>query len=130
MLLLKGYSTNFLQLGLSTIDRSPLAVYCKDNLIGILSDFFGHLEMNKLKTDNHFEFQGVTIHLITEKIPSSLVKGPILACHTNLEFIHVLSKDDRATDIVYVPWMDEELSAYKTMYKSTEIVFEENSQRN
>ncbi|RYV00649.1 hypothetical protein SOPP22_17745 [Shewanella sp. OPT22] len=98
-----------------------LAVHGKQNLSGIIEDILGVDFVKAMNKHGSVSTQGITIYLLTERITSKFSKGIILACHPSGKFLSKLSNDYRATDIIYVPWAQEEYDKYLENYDSVEI---------
>ena len=99
-----------------------LTVHTLTNINGIIRTILGE-ELFRLFSDQRLlNVEGATVHLETERIRSAFQHGVFFAPFVSLERLAALQKDYRATDIVYVPWALEELSAYRAAHgESVEI---------
>ena len=89
-------------------DEAAIAVHTKTNLTGILSDVLGESGIKELG-DGKVNIKGIDFFLITEQIrATSFNEGPVLAAHISLEYLDEVMHDSRATDVIYVPWAQEE----------------------
>lgn len=98
-----------------------LAVPAKGNLDGIISDVIGDNATNILQRENKLDLKGITVHLITERIKPKSFRGPVLAVYITNDLIKKMVRAGYATDIVFVPWLDEELAEYLSLYDSQEF---------
>ena len=90
-----------------------IAVHQKGNLAGVIEESIGEAAVKELlKPAGHLDFEGVRIFVITEKIRSGFRHGVIVAAHVSTKLMDKLITDYRTTDVVYVPWQPDELSAY------------------
>ena len=102
-------------------NQVAIAVHGKTNLSGVISDAIGEAAVNLLQKNGSFQFEGVTIHLMTERIKSGLREGVILATHASTKYLNKLLTDRRATDVVFVPWAPEEFEEYVANNESIAI---------
>ncbi len=98
-----------------------LAIPTKGNLDGLISKVIGEDATSLLQRNNKLDLKGLTVHLITERITPRNFRGPVLAAYTTLGHLKELMKSRCATDIVFVPWAEEELTTYLLFCKSQEI---------
>jgi hypothetical protein len=101
-----------------------LAVPTKGNLYGIISDVIGEDATTILQRKNKLDLKGITIHLITDRIKPKSFRGPVLAAYTTIDLIKKMVRAGYATDIVFVPWLEEELAVYLSLYDSQEFEIE------
>jgi hypothetical protein len=74
--------------------------------------------IGKLATKNlangQVKIDGCTLYLLTERIdPLGFVQGPILAAAISTEFLNRVLRNRKATDVIFVPWLEEELEDFK-----------------
>jgi hypothetical protein len=100
-----------------------LAVPTKGNLDGIISDVIGEDAAIILQRKNILDLKGMTIHIITEQVKPKSFKGPILAAFTGVDLIKKMVRAGYASDIIFVPWLDEELAEYLILYASQELEY-------
>lgn len=98
-----------------------LAVPGKTNLDGMISDFIGEKATHLLKRDNKLDLHSLTLHLATQRI---LVchRGPVLAAFAAIKYIKALAKSHHASDLVYVPWREDELPAFRKLFPDAQPV--------
>jgi len=95
-------------------------VHGKTNLDGTISDAIGGIA-NKLQKKGVTKIGVVNLFLETERIKSAFRSGVIIASHVSIKLLGKILADQRATDVVYVPWASEELNDYLEKNESTEI---------
>lgn len=100
-----------------------LAVHGKSNLDGVLRDEFGADVMRVLDRDNKLDLKGITLHLLTEKIQLRKLEGPVLAAFVDPDKLGNIVACAGVTDVVFVPWAAEELSAYLLTHPSSTEIF-------
>lgn len=101
-----------------------LAVQTKGNLYGIISEVIGEDATAILQRKNKLNLKEITVHLITERIKPKSFQGPVLAAYTKIDLIKKIARAGYATDIVFVPWLDEELAVFLSLYDSQEFEIE------
>lgn len=95
-----------------------IAVPAKGNLQGIMDDVLGEKAVAVLLRDNVLPLDAtLTLHLATKQIPVRN-RGPVLAAWTKIDHVTVIDQSGYATDIIYLPWLDDELAAFKTLFPS------------
>lgn len=100
-----------------------LAIHSKNNLDGVLRDVFGVDVIRVLDRDNKLDLKGITLHLLTEKIQMRKLEGPVLAAFVNPDKLDKIVACAGVTDVVFVPWVAEELGAYLTKHPSSTEIF-------
>ena len=99
-----------------------IAIHSKTNLDGVISDAIGEDTIKVFqKPGGTINIEKVTIFLITEKICSDFKSGVLIALHTNTKYLAKLLSDTRATDLIYIPFLLEELNDYLLKNNSTVI---------
>jgi hypothetical protein len=97
-------------------------VHGKTNLDGVVSEVIGERAVKALqKPGGTIASNGTTIYLETDRIRSTFRSGIIVATHLSTKSLNKVLSDRRATDIVYVPWVPQELQDYLTNNQSTAI---------
>lgn len=66
---------------------------------------------------------GISYHLNRRSKPP-LPDGPVLAIYCDESDWSSIVRDNTATDIIYVPWMEEQLKTYLMGYQDSELVVE------
>lgn len=90
-----------------------IATHNKNNVQDGFSDTFGWTEIQRFLKKGHMRVQGVDVYLQTErKKPQCYELGPVLSPYNSLKFTLELLDDEKNTDLVYIPWMLEELEGY------------------
>lgn len=92
-----------------------IAVPAKGNLRGIIDTVLGDAAVTALLRDNTLPLGPITLHIATKQIPVRHL-GPVLAAWTKLDHVTAIDQSGYATDIVYLPWLDEELAGFMTMF--------------
>lgn len=100
-----------------------LAVHSKNSLDGVVRDVFGADVIRVLDRDNKLDLKGVTLHLLTEKIQVRKLEGPVLAAFVNPDKLDKIVACAGVTDVVFVPWAEEELGAYLIKHPSSTEIF-------
>ncbi len=103
---------------LATAGQHPnitIAVPAKGNLRGVIDAVIGNKAVAILLRDNALSLGSITIHLATKLIPLRH-RGPVLAAWTKIDHVTTIDQSGYATDIVYMPWLDEELASFKTLF--------------
>jgi len=100
-----------------------IATHVKGNVQDGFSDTFGWKPIQKFLKSGHIHYDEVDIYLQTErKHPSIYIAGPVLSPYNSLHFTIGLLDEPKNTDLVYVPWMENELQNYLEKYpESVEI---------
>ena len=95
-----------------------IAVPAKGNLQGIMDEVLGEKAVAILLRDNALPLDDtLTLHLATKQIPARH-RGPVLAAWTKIDHVAAIDQSGYATDIVYLPWLDDELAAFQTLFSS------------
>jgi len=92
-----------------------LAVPGKTNLDGMISEFIGEQATRSLQRDNKLDLHGLTLNLATQRI-AVRHRGPVLAAFVSIKYIRVLAKSHYVTDLVYIPWQEDELPAFRKLF--------------
>ncbi len=92
-----------------------LAVPGKGNLDGMVSEFIGEQATRALQRDNKLDLGDLTLHLATQRIPVQH-RGPVLAAFAAMKHVQTLAKSHYVTDIVYIPWQEDELPAFRKLF--------------
>jgi len=122
----KGFATALAKaMGLAMKNGSnqvAIAVPLKGSLDGIVRDAIGEKAVKTLqKSGGTIRVDDITIFLITDKIRSGFKSGVIVATYVSTKQLKQLISDYRATDIVFVPWAEAELTNYLSANTSTSI---------
>ena len=89
-----------------------LAVPARGNLQGMVEDALGEPAVAALLRTRRLDLGDFTIDLATARRPPRHV-GPILAVFTASDQTMALLSDRHATDLIVVPWCDEDLVALR-----------------
>ncbi|WP_198674909.1 hypothetical protein [Rhodoferax ferrireducens] len=100
-----------------------LAVHNKSNLDGVVRTVFGDSVVKVLDRDNKLDLKGITIHLLTEKIQLRKLEGPVVAAFVNPHKLDKIVSSAGVTDIVFVPWAEEELPIYLAAHPSSQEIY-------
>ena len=100
-----------------------LAVHNKGNLDGVVRTVFGDSVVKALDRDNKLERKGITIHLLTEKIQLRKLEGPVVAAFVDPHKLDKIVSSAGVTDIVFVPWAEEELPIYLAAHPTSQEIF-------
>lgn len=98
-----------------------LAVPAKGNLDGLISAFLGDQATRILQRDNKLDLNGITLHLATGRIPVRH-RGPVLAAFATMKHVKTLSQSHYMTDLVYVPWQEDELPAFRKLFPEAQPI--------
>lgn len=101
--------------------QAAIAVHVKDQVQrSAISAILGEQRTKQLLKGS-VDVSGVKIHLITERIRSGLIRGPLVAAYVAPTFLDKLIKEKRFTDIIYIPWNPKEEAAFHDQYKPNVI---------
>ena len=100
-----------------------LAVHAKNNLDGVVRSVFGESVVRALDRDNKSELKGITTLLLTEKIQLRKLEGPVVAAFVDAHSLDKIVSRVGVSDIVYVPWTPDDLSASVAANPSSEEIF-------
>ena len=94
----------------NAFSEAAIAVPLKQGLIGnVVTYVIGSERAKSLMTSGYTNFKGCVFYLLTCHIDGPFFEsGPVIAAFTPLPFLERLMEDPRATDIIYLPWMQEE----------------------
>lgn len=92
-----------------------IAVPTKGNLQGIMDEVLGEKAVAILLRDNALRLGPITLYVATERVPPAH-RGPVLAAWTNIKHITTIVQSHLTTDIVYLPWLDEELVEFRKRF--------------
>jgi len=95
--------------------NTALAVPTKGNLQGLIGDLLGDKAASVLARDNALDLGGLTIRLVTKRVPLRH-RGPVLGAWTTIDHVKELARSHYATAIVFLPWLDEELDEFKASF--------------
>jgi hypothetical protein len=95
--------------------NTALAVPTKGNLQGLISDLIGDEAAGVLARDKALDLGGLTIRLVTKRVPLRHC-GPVLGAWTTIDHVKELARSEYATAIVFLPWLDEELSEFRASF--------------
>lgn len=98
-----------------------IVVHGKTNLDGVVSDAIGGIARKLQKPGGMTTLHDVKVFCETERSKSSFKSGVIVATHVSIKFLKKLIHDSRGTDLIYVPWSQEELDIHTSINKSIEI---------
>lgn len=88
-----------------------IAVPALGNTQGIFEDTLGEETTKVLRRDYRFERNGFTVHLATKRNPPSSL-GPVVAAWTTSEQTHQLLTNPRVTELLYVPWSEDDVESF------------------
>jgi hypothetical protein len=91
--------------------EAAIAVHTKHNVHGAIESVLGPRATNQLLAGN-VVISGVRFHLITERIKSKLVRGPLIAAYVSPRFLDILLDDKRACHLIFLPWNPQEETAF------------------
>ena len=103
------------------LNEIAIFVHGKTNLDGVVSDALGGIARKLQKPNGTIEITGITVHLETERVKSNFQSGVLIAMHLSTKLLEKALQDQRATDVIYVPWAPEELGEYLNENSSTEL---------
>lgn len=89
-----------------------MAIPALGNLQGLIENVFGDAFTRVISRDYQVDLNGFLVHLSTKR-RSPLVAGPVVAFFTPPEQTRKLLADRRTTDLVYVPWTDEDVDQFQ-----------------
>lgn len=89
-----------------------LLTHSLQNLNGVISSVLGKDDVKAFEKNRIAQSGSVTIYLETERINSIFSKGAIFAPFVSHTLLAKATGDYRATDVVYIPWAEEELQSY------------------
>ena len=92
-----------------------LAVPAKGNLEGMISDYIGEEATRALLRDHRLDLGLMTLHLATKRIPVAY-RGPVLAAFATIDQIKDLANSHNVTDLLYIPWQENELPAFRQLF--------------
>lgn len=98
-----------------------LAVPAKGNVQGLIEDLLGEEATRLLLRNNCLPLGVVTIQLVTKRLPLSC-QGPVLAAWTDIDQLKDVARSPWVTDVVYVPWIEDELTEFKKLYPNAEAI--------
>ena len=98
-----------------------LAIPAKGNLDGLISKYIGEEATRILLRDNKINLGKVTLHLATNRIPVRF-RGPVLAAFTTIDHIKTLSKMRNVSDLMYIPWQEDELPAFRKLFPEAQPI--------
>jgi len=79
---------------------------------GVIEDVLGQARVKNLSKSRQMKIDDATVYLETEKTRSAFSRGVIFVPFVSSALLNKAIADHRATDIVYVPWTDEERQQY------------------
>lgn len=108
---------------LATSGQCALAVHTKRQLDApIFTDVLGADTVRELKNDGRSIIKR-TMFLMTERIdPRDFMRGPVVAVHINLKFLQNIARNRKATDLIYVPWLRDELRSVLSLYPGAQLI--------
>jgi hypothetical protein len=84
----------------------------KGNLQGLIGDLLGDKVVTALARDNALDLGGLTMRLVTRRVPLQH-RGPVLGAWTTIDHFKEIARSRFATAIVFLPWLDEELDEFR-----------------
>ncbi|WP_143537462.1 hypothetical protein [Rubrivirga sp. SAORIC476] len=75
----------------------------------------------KLKKDNRVDMSGLSIVLWTKRVAATGFSGPALVPHVAPDLAEMVAQVPGVTDVVFVPWRQEELEVYLSQNESTPL---------
>ncbi|MHB1056682.1 MAG: hypothetical protein ACYC0F_02220 [Rhodanobacter sp.] len=110
--------------GLATVGKCDvinIAVPAKGNLQGLIEDLIGEKAARILARDNALSLGSLTLHLVTRRVPLSY-QGPVLAAWTDMKQVKEIAQSYRATDLIYLPWQDDEAVEFRALFPYTQEI--------
>ena len=95
--------------------NTALAVPAKGNLQGLVGDLLGDKAAIILARDNALDLGGLTIRLVTKRVPLRH-RSPVLGAWTTIDHIKEIARSHYATAIVFLPWLDDELDEFRASF--------------
>ncbi len=95
--------------------HGAVAAHTKDQIAhsNIWEDVIGEVATKTL-SKGQVTIDGCTFYLLTERIdPAAFIRGPVLAAAISTQFLNRVLTNRKATDIIFVPWLEEELDDFK-----------------
>jgi hypothetical protein len=89
-----------------------MAVPALGNLQGLIEDVFGEPFTRVIGRDYQVDLNGFRVHLATKRRPPA-VRGPVVAFFTPPEQTRALLTDRHTTDLVFVPWTDDDVTEFQ-----------------
>jgi hypothetical protein len=89
-----------------------ILIHGLNQLDGVISAVLGQAITKILKKKHVAKAGNVTVYLETERIKSQFRNGVIFSPHISSTLLAIALNDTRATDFVYVPWTNQELTDY------------------
>lgn len=71
--------------------------------------------------DSQINLGPITLHLATKRIPVSH-RGPVLAAFATIDQIKALAKSDKVTNLLYIPWQENEVPAFRKLFPGSEPI--------
>jgi len=92
--------------------EAAIAVHTKHNVqASAIETVLGARATKQLLAGNTV-ISDVRFHLITERIKSKLVRGPLIAAYVSPRFLDILLDDKRASDLIFLPWTPKDETAF------------------
>lgn len=98
-----------------------IALSTKNNLEGLMEDVLGEGPARLFGKNNELPLGSITLHLVTKRVPLSF-EGPVLAAWVDFEHVQELSEHYRTKDLIYLPWLEEELVGFQRLFPNSEEI--------
>jgi hypothetical protein len=87
------------------VAEAAIAVHSRHNLSGgsAIAEVLGPVDTAKL-LKGRLSISGIHFHLVTERSRDKLRRGPVVAAYVSARLLERLLRDDRYTDLIYLPW--------------------------
>src|SRR5688572_3284220 len=93
-------------------NEAAIAVHFRQSAdSSIIRDAIGERAKNEL-VKGATVIAGCRLYLWTARIRSKLVRGPIVAAYIAPELLAKVLQDNRATDVIFLPWNEKEEAAF------------------
>lgn len=94
------------------LQHLTMAIPALGNLQGMIEDVFGEPFTRAISRDYQVDLKGFLVHLATKRRPPS-VAGPVVALFTPPDQTRTLLSDRRTTDLVFVPWTEDDVAQFQ-----------------
>lgn len=94
------------------LQHLTMAIPALGNLQGMIEDVFGEPFTRAIGRDYQVDLKGFRVHLATKRRPPAVI-GPVVALFTPPEQTRALLSDRHTTDLVFVPWTDDDVTQFQ-----------------
>ncbi len=123
-----GATFENIKLGLAWLISCALKTSAKIGLLAVpakttfdnLEKFLGKQFVSAIKKNNSISLHGVTIELLTEKIPKYTYSGPILALYPTQNLLNILDALEGEKDILVLPWLFAKIQDWVQTWSANE----------